>query len=426
MGLNPSPVECCLAEQLISRETKPVAGAERVPYSWIVGMAMIPFGLVAGFTITALPFLLTREGVPLGRVASVSATVMSPTFWAFLVCPLLDTGLTRRAYGWVMAVVSAVCVLLALPMLSGAQHLSSATGLLLVGELGMVLYGNALGGWVTEFLPNHLRGSVAGWTNVANLGFGALGSMAIMFLAPHVGLTWIGVGLAVCILLGVLPTLAFPAPKRSSFKMQEVFTSALKGTWIACRRRECLVGFALFLAPVGAAAGINLFSGLGAEFHTSARVVTLVTGGGCAIAASIGALAGGYAANRVNRGYLYLFGSASLIVVSLSLAFTGHTIAAFIAGALIYNAMTGVIYSAFNSLGFQLVGRKSAVASTQLALFTAAINAAVVYMTWADGRGFQHFGVRGLFLVDALASAVAIVPLFFLVRRGLPKVSEVE
>lgn len=386
-------------------------------------MSMIPFGLVAGFTITALPFLLTRQGIPLGRVASTSAFVMSPTFWGFLICPLLDTWLTRRAYCWALAIISAVCVLLALSVLSDA-HLPLAASLLLVGELGMVLYGNAAGGWVTEFLPNHLRGSVAGWTNVANLGFGALGSMAVMFLAPHLRTLWIGVGLAICILLGVIPTLFFPTPRKSSFKLQQVFTAALKDTWTACRRRECLVGFALFLAPVGAAAGINLFSGLGAEFHTSARVVTLVTGGGCAIAASIGALAGGYAANHVNRGYLYLFGSASLIVVSLSLAFTGHTVAAFIAGALIYNAMTGVIYASFNSLGFQLVGRGSSVASTQLALFTAAINAAVVYMTFADGRGFKHFGVRGLFLVDALASAIAIVPLLLLVRRGLPKGSE--
>jgi predicted MFS family arabinose efflux permease len=59
------------------------------------------------------------------------------------------------------------------------------------------------------------------------------------------------------------------------------------------------------------------------------------------------------------------------------------------------------------------------VASTQLGLFTAAINAAVVYMTWADGQGFKHFGVRGLFLVDALASAVALVPLFLLIRKEL-------
>ncbi len=389
------------------------------------GWLIFPFGLVVGFTITALPFLLTRQGISLDRAASTSAVVMSPTFWGFLLCPVLDTGLTRRAYCWLTAAVSAVCLALALGVLSPSR-LGLTTGLLLVGELGMVMYGNAANGWMAEFLPDHLRGSVAGWTNVANLGGGALGSLAVMSLVPHMRMQLIGLGLAGCIVLGVLPTVVFPASRRSAFKFKQVFTATLKSTWAASRKRECLVGFALFLAPVGAAAGINLFSGMGADFHVSEHVVVLVTGAGCAIATSIGALLGGYAANRVSRGYLYLGAAAAIAAVSLTLALTGHTLAAFVAGALIYNALTGVVYASFNALGFQLVGRESAVASTQLGLFTAAINAAVVYMTWADGKGYKHFGVRGLFLVDGLASAVALVPLLLLVRRQLRRERTVE
>ncbi|MGH9653864.1 MAG: MFS transporter, partial [Bryobacteraceae bacterium] len=71
-----------------------------MPPAWVVGMAIFPFGLTVGFTITALPFLLTNMGVPLYKVATISATVMSPTFWGFLLQPLMDTGLTRRAYCW--------------------------------------------------------------------------------------------------------------------------------------------------------------------------------------------------------------------------------------------------------------------------------------------------------------------------------------
>ncbi|HTW46113.1 MAG TPA: MFS transporter [Acidobacteriaceae bacterium] len=395
----------------------------RVPPAWLAGMVIFPFGLVVGFTITALPFLLTRQGIPLDRVAETSAIVMSPTFWGWTLCPVLDTGLTRRAYCWLTATVAAVCLALALGVFSPGR-LALTTALLLMGELAIVMYGNAANGWLAEFLPDHMRGSVSGWTNVANLGGGALGSLAVMSLASYFKLQWLGVGLAAVIVLGVLVTLAFPEPRRSSFTFIQVFTDARRTTWKACTTRECLTGFALFLAPVGAAAGINLFSGLGQDFRTSPHVVVLVTGAGCAVASAIGALAGGYAADRVNRGYLYLSADAGIVAVSLALALTGHTEAAFIAGALIYNAFTGVVYAAFNALGFQLVGNKSAVASTQLALFTAAINAAVVYMTWADGQGYKHFGVQGLFLVDALASAVALLPLLLLVKKGLPKVSE--
>lgn len=187
----------------------------------------------------------------------------------------------------------------------------------------------------------------------------------------------------------------------------------------ACRRKECLVGFALFLAPAGSAAAINLFSGLGPQFHASEHTVVLVTGVGCAIVTSIGALAGGYAANHLPRGYLFLGAAAGIAGVSITLALTGHTVFAFIAGALVYNGLTGVVYASFNALAFQLTGQQSPVASTQLALFTASFNAAVVYMTWADGQGFGHFGVRGLFLVDGLACAAAVIPLLVLVKGGL-------
>ena len=386
-------------------------------------MVLFPFGLTIGFTITALPFLLTMQGVPLDKVATTSALVLSPTFWGWLVCPVLDTGLTRRAYCWIMATVAAVCVALALTVLT-PERLGLATGLLLAGQLAMVMYGNAANGWMAEFLPDNLRGSVSGWTNVANLGGGAAGSLAVMSLASHLKMGWIGAGLAACIVLGVLPSTVFPKSRRSSFTFGQVFTDTLKATWKACKRRECLVGFALFLAPVGAAAAINLFSGLGTDFDASPHTVVLVTGLGCAIATSIGALAGGYAANHVSRGYLYLSAATGIVAVSLTLALTRHTEAAFIAGALIYNALTGVVYASFNALAFQLTGQESTVASTQLALFTAAINAAVVYMTWADGQGYRHFGVRGLFLVDGLASAVALVPLAMLVRKRLSGVRE--
>ena len=71
---------------------------------------MFPFGLTVGFMITALPFLLTHLGVPLYKVAAMSATVMTPTFWGFILQPLVDTGLTRRAYTWITAAAAAICL----------------------------------------------------------------------------------------------------------------------------------------------------------------------------------------------------------------------------------------------------------------------------------------------------------------------------
>jgi hypothetical protein len=88
---------------------------------------------------------------------------------------------------------------------------------------------------------------------------------------------------------------------------------------------------------------------------------------------------------------------------------------------LVYNGFAGVAYAAFNALGFQLVGQKSPVASTQLGLFAAATNGAITYMTWADGLGYKHFGVHGLLLVDGLAGVISGVILLSLLGRQLRK-----
>jgi MFS family permease len=391
-----------------------------MPATWVVGMALFPFGLVVGFTITALPFLLTGLGVPLDQVAGVSATVMSPTFWGFLLQPLMDTGLTRRAYCWLMAAIAAVCLVSALLLLD-PHRLGPTTALLMIAELAMVLFSGAVSGWTAGFIPDSLRGSVSGWMNVANLGGGALGSLAVMSLAPHIGTRLLGAGLAACIVLGTVPTLFFPEPKKSAFHFRQIFTDAMKATWRASKTPRCLTGFALFLAPASAAAAINLFSGMGADFHASDHTVIWVTGAGCAVTASLGALLGGYVADRVSRGNLYLAGGISASLCALALAFAPHTPWTFAVGALVYNGFAGVIYAAFNSLGFQLVGQKSPVASTQLGLFSASINAAIVYMTWADGQGYKHFGVRGLMLTDGLAGLVSGVLLLWLLRKRLKK-----
>ncbi len=383
-------------------------------------MAIFPFGVVIGFTITALPFLLTNLGIPLYKVATVSATVMSPTFWGFLLQPLMDTGLTRRAYCWLTSTSAAVCLGTGLVVLSPAR-LEVATALLLVAELSMVLFSGAVSGWTAEFTTDEVRGSVSGWTNVANLGGGALGSLAVMSLVPYISLYWLALGLAACILLGTAFTTLFPPPRKSSFHFRQIFTDAVKATWQASKAKECLTGFALFLAPASAEAAINLFSGMGKDFHTSEHTVVWVTGAGCAVSASLGALLGGYAANRVSRGYLYVCAGMAGGCCALLLAFTPHTPTAFLLGALIYNGITGVAYAAFNALGYQLVGQKSAVASTQLGLFSAATNAAIVYMTWADGQGYKHFGLRGLLLTDGLASVISGTALLVLLGNRLRK-----
>src|SRR5436305_5057188 len=118
----------------------------RLPPAWLIGMEALPFGLVIGFAITALPFLLSRAGVSTDRVAVVSALVLSANSWGSLLNPILDVGLSRRAYFWLTATASAVAMTAALWNLA-AGHLDAATVLLVIAVLAIVLNSGAVQGW---------------------------------------------------------------------------------------------------------------------------------------------------------------------------------------------------------------------------------------------------------------------------------------
>jgi predicted MFS family arabinose efflux permease len=180
------------------------------------------------------------------------------------------------------------------------------------------------------------------------------------------------------------------------------------------------MGFLFFLAPVSAVAAINLFSGLGNDFHTMPGPVIWVTGAGAGIACSVGSLAGGFAADRFGKATLYLTGGTLAGAVSVVLALSPHSAAFFVPGVLLYNAIAGWCYAAFTALQIELTGPDNPTAATQMGLFSASTNAAIVYMTWADGQGYRLRGVRGLFLTDGLAAIAAGTLLLLFLRRRRP------
>jgi hypothetical protein len=322
----------------------------------------------------------------------------------------------------VLLVVGALAFTLGMSFLD-PWHLKIAVPSLLIATLSMVLYTGAVNGWLSATTVDSERGAVGGWYNVANLGAGALGSFVVMSLLTRGWVTQreVALGLGVAVLLGGIPLLFMPDPKPAAFRLTQVVTETPKAIWRAVKRRECLVGFALLLTPAAGTAAQNLQSGFGKDFGAAASTVVWVTGIASALVASFGAWLGGKLGDKFPRMYLYLFAGLGTAGTAIVTAFLPHTANVYIVTTLVYNLAVGVIYAAYQSVGLELTG-ESPVASTQLGMFAASINANLTYMTLADGWGYRMGGVRGLYLMDGLASVVAIVPLLFLVRmlrRGM-------
>src|ERR1700733_13070993 len=250
---------------------------------WAMGLAMAPLGVYFGFITTATPILLSGQGVAVDRIAYISAVGFSPSFWAFLLCPVLDVRFTKRTYGFALAALAGVCLCSTVLLL---KHLALMTFFLTAGCAAIVMYGNAVMGWLVDIIEDKHYGQVGAWSNVANLGAaGVFGTLTVILVRT------MPERLAAVALAGVLmaPTallLFFPAPARPTRSATETFRSLFRDLYHLFRNRSSLLGLIMFLSPGSCFALTNLFSGLGRDFHAPERWVTAIGGTGVAIVCS--------------------------------------------------------------------------------------------------------------------------------------------
>ena len=68
-----------------------------------MGLAIAPLGVLLRVCVDRAADPAACAGVTVGRIAWVSAVGFSPTFWAFLLCPILDVKFSKRAYALTFA-----------------------------------------------------------------------------------------------------------------------------------------------------------------------------------------------------------------------------------------------------------------------------------------------------------------------------------
>jgi MFS transporter, PAT family, beta-lactamase induction signal transducer AmpG len=389
---------------------------------WLVGVSGLPFGIYSGFIVTSLPFLLARIGTDVNRIATISAVALSPTIWSFAVSPLIDMGLTRRVYVLITSVVAGACLVVSVYSLSVIGSGSSVSSLIVpisvvvLGNLSIVLFVNAWSGWMADLIPDKERGQISGYLMAANLGGGAIGALiTLKTLQYSVLLSALTTG--VMVVAPALVVLTFPDAIKPPPVSLKAFEQLRRNISTIVSTRRFLLGFIFFLSPVSCAAAINLFSALGKDFSAGEDFVIWLTGAGCAAAGSAGAFLGGIIADRIDRQMAYVGAGIAAAASGLILLFGPHKSIPFAFGVLLYTLVAGICYSAFQALALELVGADNPVASTQYSLFLAASNAAIVYMTWIDGRAYKYLGVKGLFAVDAGASILAGFVFLFLLRE---------
>lgn len=387
--------------------------------AWMVGITYLPFGLYSGFYMVAMPRLLGERGLSLDVIGLITAAIQVPTFASFLLTPLVDCGLPRRTWALLLAMISALCLGGAVFTLdrAAAGDRTLFTALLVLGTLAVQMYSSTMGGMTPNLVSEEDTGAVSGFLNIANLGGTGFGGYLAGLLVGFLARTGAAAAEALLVLAPALLLFVIGAETRRPRAFGETMGRLFHDIWTVSRTRSALIGMLIFMTPSATFAAINLLSALGGDYRTSDAAMQTLSGPANAVLCSVGALLGGWLANRFDRRMLFVSTGVIAAFGSLGMAFGPHTAAVLVAGVSFYYLMAGINYAACSAAAFDIIGENNPLSATQYSLLMASCNLAIWMVTAGDSRSYKHHGATGFWVADAAFSLITGTVMLVVIAR---------
>jgi MFS transporter, PAT family, beta-lactamase induction signal transducer AmpG len=391
-------------------DVAPEPKKRRSPPPWIFVFGGTAYGVSGTFTAAIMPFAMERAKVPLGTIGTFGSLMLLPSIFQFLYGPIVDVGPRRKIWLVTTALLSALCLIGAFSMPLPDQ-LTGYVAFGIAAAMFAGLIGACNGALIATTIPDEHRGAASAWYNVGNLsGGGIAGWLGIYMLGHDISPVLVGLAVSgITIVPSLVMLLVFEPRKEHSKKLGEVLGQTLHEVGEVMSSRSALTGMALCLSPVGTCALVNYFSGMTKDYQVSADVAAAVSGAGPVVLTAVGALAGGYLADRVNRRLLYLSSGVLAAICAVVMAMAPRVELTYIVGVAIYNLITGLSYSVFTAFVLETIGDGGKSAATRYTMYVSAANFAITYVGWIDTRFKEDYGVEGVIASDALLEVVGVV-----------------
>ena len=370
---------------------------------WLFGILSLPYGGFNAILTILIPFLLRKRGFAVNEIAGVVAVSNFPSVWYFLWSPVVDLGLLRRT--WIMAAASTTALCCFIAVLWTAPSLPALTALLTAGSVVAMLLSSACGAVLTTLNPA-VRGRSSGWYQAGNLGGGALGAGATIWLAGFLSPLALASAAAFLVAAPSLAALRIYEEPLPPARALALFRALGHDVWDVMKSPRTLAGLVFFLSPVGSSAVVNLISSVGPDYRASDGQVAFVSGLAGGLLSALGCLAGGFICDRMSRMAAYASAGMLSALFAAWMAFGPATPFTYAGGYTGYALASGFAYAAFTALELEVLGKRRHAAGTAYSLLGASGNLPIVYMTWIDGAAYKHAGARGLMGADAFANAV--------------------
>lgn len=422
---------------MIETEAAVPAATTEERWSWppLFCILEVPFGAAVGFLQTAVPYWLSKEGMPLAEIGLLSGTAFSPHAWKLLWVPLIDLGPWRRVWYAVSSLLTALLLLVCAFLPDPSKNLALYTVLLTALQAAATTAHAALNGLMAITTRLQDKGRAGGWQMAGNVGSTALLGALAIWLASAWSRQATGVVLATLVLASSAGIFWIPEPPGEKTggaasvlrAAWERVKSILTDLYRTATSRDGLVMLALCLMPISCGALTNLFSAMAGEYQASEEVVTTVNGLGMGVTGALGSLLGGWLSDRMNRKLNYALMGAGTALSALAMAAAPMTETTYIWGALLYSFINGAGFAAFAGMVLEMV-RSGAAVTTKYTLFVAASNFAISYVTALDGQAssFWGMGARASIAFDGLITFAGITGmglLFLLFLRKKPQPS---
>jgi PAT family beta-lactamase induction signal transducer AmpG len=379
--------------------------------------------MYGGFLTFSLPQLLAERHVPEARIAAITAAVISPGCYGFVLSPMLDVRFSRRWYATFFAALAALLLSVSILSLGNLPLVEAA---LLAGFWAVGLSSNALGGWLSSVCGREEENKLSAWFNVANIGVGGLMIFIVQMVMHHAPLRAAALVLGALIFLPTVIFLRIPAPGPDRRLARESFREFFGEIWLLLRRRAVLISLVMFAAPASTFALTNILGGLGDDFHCSPRMVSLVGSVGMTAAGVAGSLLFPLLAKRMALRPLYLGIGGVGCLFTLGLMLVPRNAASFALANVGENLFQALAFTGMFAMIFETIGQNNPLAATTFSVLNSSAMLPLIYMQVVDGRAYSGMGVNGSYLVDGGCGLVACLVLGGMLRLVMGKRSAVR
>jgi MFS transporter, PAT family, beta-lactamase induction signal transducer AmpG len=396
-----------------------VNAVHRWPTPWVFSVLILPLGISVGFKFTPLPFLLAQAGVPVDQIATIASIVHLPAVLVVLWAPMVDVKLRRRNWLVLGTLGTALGLFAAFPLI-GAAHLKSMTALILAAGVGDSVVMASCGGLMVKMLTAKAQAKASAWQQAGQLGGGALGGAAVIWLAARQPMWAVGLLMALVVALPALAALTInePLPAPSPWFHGRVAKMAGE-IWALARSPSRRWSTLLLISPAGTGAALGLLPAIASHYRVGAQGVMWVNGAAGGFVLAAGALCGTFIPGDWDRRITYAGAAMANAVAALVLMVANRPLV-YIVGTVLYLITNGLLWARFVALLVGIVGQETGDASTFYSALNAAGSIPLLIMIWFDGLGFREFGTHGLLWADALPNLIIfVVVIVVFLARGM-------